>query len=215
MSPQTPPALYSAIRTTSPETPASASGSPRYLRASPIPKRIRTIRSSQILILLSLGAVITLPFLFASRTTLLPSFLTSANDPSTQHIPAATGGLADELKIPLTLEARLSHLLSRPALHQWEAELGSRHGCPFYTYARNTYFFHDGKPEQWEKIGPTDVRRYRSKMVDYLRRVEREGGKLVWEPSMEAHVSTKDRRGIILTGDVGVSIFAFCLRPFC
>ena len=218
MSPQTPQVLYTAVRTTSPDTPASTFSSPRYLSASPIPKRLRTIRPSQVLLLLSLGALITLPFLFThhSSSSLIPSFLSFRTaDSSTQHIPAATGGLPDHLSIPITLEARLSHLLSRPALEQWEAELGSRHSCPFYTYSRNTYFFHDGKPEQWERIGSTDVRRYRSKMVDYLRGVERAGGKLVWEPSMEAHVSLQDRRGLIFTGDEGVSPSFRVIAPCC
>ena len=75
-----------------------------------------------------------------------------------------------------------------------------------YTYARNTYFFHDGdKPQQWEKIGPTEIRRYRQKMVEYLRSVEREGGKLVWEKGMDDAVPKESRRGLIYTGGEGVS----------
>lgn len=105
----------------------------------------------------------------------------------------------------MTLEARLNYLLSRPALWQWEAELPSRHGCPFYTYNRNTYFFHDGKPEQWEAVSPTDIKRYRTKIVDYFRQVEREGGKLIWEPEMELGVPLDQRRGLIYTAGDGVS----------
>jgi alpha 1,2-mannosyltransferase len=126
-------------------------------------------------------------------------------DISTLHVPVANGGIPENIDVPLTLEARLSYLLSRPALWQWEAELPSRHKCPFYTYNRNVYFFHDGKPEQWERVSPTDIRRYRSKMVDYLRGVEREGGKLVWDPSMEAGVPKDQRKGIIYAAGEGVS----------
>ncbi|KAJ6590382.1 mannosyltransferase putative-domain-containing protein [Mycena sp. CBHHK59/15] len=43
-----------------------------------------------------------------------------------------------------------------------------------------------------EQIGPSDVRMYRSKIMDYLRGVEREGGKLVWDDSMEV-TKTLDR----------------------
>ena len=202
MSPQTPQMLYSAVRTTSPEDSITSSpSSPHYLRPSPIPKRIRP-RMTHLFLLLSLCGLATLPFLYSGKSHISSLF---ASDISVQHVPSASGGLPDHLNVPLTLEARLSYLLGRPALHQWEAELGSRHACPFYTYSRNTYFFHDGKPEQWERIGPIEIRRYRSKMVDYLRGVEREGGKLVWDQSMEVDVPVEDRRGIILTGNEGVS----------
>lgn len=38
----------------------------------------------------------------------------------------------------LSLDARLKELLDRPALDQWEFETLCRHGCPFYTYSRNS-----------------------------------------------------------------------------
>jgi alpha 1,2-mannosyltransferase len=44
-------------------------------------------------------------------------------------------------------------------------------------------------------------------MVDYLRGVEREGGKLVWDKSMEKDTPKDMRRGIVLTGNEGVSIY--------
>lgn len=75
-----------------------------------------------------------------------------------------------------------------------------------FTYSRNTYFFHnEEKGGQWESVGPTEIRKYRSKMVDYLRDVERSGGKLVWEKGMDDHVPVDKRRGLILTGGQGVS----------
>jgi alpha 1,2-mannosyltransferase len=67
------------------------------------------------------------------------------------------------------------------------------------------YFFHEGKQEQWERITPSDIRRYRSKIVDYLRGVERDGGKLVWDKSMEDGVPKEMRRGIIYAAGEGVS----------
>jgi alpha 1,2-mannosyltransferase len=164
------------------------------------------LRAVHVFLVLAVG-LISIPLL-THQSPQIKSYFNSdyvTTDMSLQHIPIASGGLDDHLNIPLTLEARLSYLLSRPALHQWEAELPSRHGCPFYTFSRNTYFFHDGKPEQWEQIGPTEIRRYRSKMVDYLRGVEREGGKLVWDKSMEKDTPVNMRRGIILTGNEGVS----------
>lgn len=38
----------------------------------------------------------------------------------------------------VSLDARLKELLERPALDQWEFETLCRHGCPFYTYSRNS-----------------------------------------------------------------------------
>ena len=167
------------------------------------------LRAVHVFLLLAVGLV-SVPLL--THQSVSPSSIQSyfnsnlvTTDISLQHIPLASGGLDDNLNIPLTLEARLSYLLSRPALAQWEAELPNRHACPFYTFSRNTYFFHDGKPEQWEQIGPAEIRRYRSKMVDYLRGVEREGGKLVWDKSLEKDTPKEMRRGIILTGNEGVS----------
>lgn len=216
-----------------PQTPSSELGSPVSLRSSSSsaaasPRRSGSpstmsklsnirLRTTHVFLLLALG-LISIPFLANKDTSNhIRSYWDGgeyvSTDISMQHIPQASGGLAEHLNIPLTLEARLSYLLSRPALHQWEAELPSRHGCPFYTYSRNTYFFHDGKPEQWEQISPTDIRRYRSKMVDHLRSVEREGGKLVWDPSMEKDTPKDMRRGIILTGNEGVRLSPPFLSP--
>lgn len=38
----------------------------------------------------------------------------------------------------ISLDARLKDLLDRPALDQWQYEALCRHGCPFYTYSRNS-----------------------------------------------------------------------------
>lgn len=38
----------------------------------------------------------------------------------------------------ISLDARLRDLLDRPALDQWQYETLCRHGCPFYTYSRNS-----------------------------------------------------------------------------
>lgn len=211
--------VYTAL----PQTPQSSDlGSPATLHSHPhLPTRSSPLKPSpmsrftsfrlrtvHVFLLFAVGLIV-VPLIVSHDNPHLKSYFDSnyvTTDLSTQHIPTASGGLGDHLNIPLTLEARLSYLLSRPALHQWEAELPSRHGCPFYTYSRNTYFFHDGKPEQWEKISPTDIRRYRSKMVDYLRGVEREGGKLVWDESMQKDTPKDMRRGIILTGNEGVGL---------
>jgi alpha 1,2-mannosyltransferase len=145
---------------------------------------------------------------FSSTSNYLSDYLSDSPGSShaISHIPPPTGGVPSHLRIPLTLEARLSYLLSRPALWQYEAELPSRHKCPFYTYNRNVYFFHEGKQEQWERITPSDIRRYRSKIVDYLRGVERDGGKLVWDKSMEEGVPKEMRRGIIYAAGEGVCV---------
>jgi alpha 1,2-mannosyltransferase len=143
---------------------------------------------------------VTLPAAYTHHRdpTIIPSFFTTTTLPP--WIPAASGGIRG---VPLTLEDRLSYLLSRPALAQWEAELPSRHACPFYTYSRNTYFFHgEDKQQFWEATGPDQIREYRSKMVEYLRNVERKGGKLVWEKGMDGG---KPKRGLIMTGGQGVS----------
>lgn len=166
-------------------------------------KKRKMGRPNALLILFGVLFALSLPALWAHHTNpeLIPSFFTASTIPT--HIPQPSGGIHD---VPLTLEARLSWLLSRPALAQWEAELPSRHACPMFTYSRNTYFFHNGDiTNHWESIGPTEIRKYRSKMVEYLRDVEREGGKLVWEKGMDDHVPENLRRGLILTGGQGVS----------
>ena len=158
-------------------------------------------RPSPLLLFATVLALITLPVLYTHRDHPALSFnLFTPKIPS--HIPPPSGGIPG---LPYTLEARISNLLGRPALDQWEAELPNRHACPMYTYNRNAYFFHDDKPGQWERIGRMEIRRYRSKMVDYLRGVEREGGRLVWEPDMERDVPKDQRRGLIYTGGEGVS----------
>jgi alpha 1,2-mannosyltransferase len=203
------PITYTAIPQT-PTTPHELA-SPHLIRSPPRPSTMSRItnfrlRAVHVFLLLTVG-LISIPLFTHQSPASIQSYFNSnlvTTDLSLQHIPLASGGLDDNLNIPLTLEARLSYLLSRPALYQWEAELPNRHACPFYTFSRNTYFFHDGKPEQWEQIGPTEIRRYRSKMVDYLRGVEREGGKLVWDKSLEKDTPVNMRRGIILTGNEGV-----------
>lgn len=135
------------------------------------------------------------------------------NSPNRPFIPPPTGGL-DPSVIPLTLETRLQYLLARPELNQWEVEYSNRYKCPFYTYNRNTYFFHvDGnKPEQWEALNSGDVARYRHTLVDYLRKVEKQGEKLVWEDGMDSHVPKNERRGLIFTAGDGVSHIS-CFQP--
>jgi hypothetical protein len=66
---------------------------------------------------------------------------------------------------------------------------------------RMTYFFHEGKEEQWKSLGPDDIRRYRNKMISHLKEVEESGESLVWTPN---DVGGRGR-GIILTGGEGVS----------
>ncbi|WWC90587.1 uncharacterized protein L201_005523 [Kwoniella dendrophila CBS 6074] len=227
MSPFTPQSSYIRLPTStpsptptlisSPESSRSNSPSPFLLKGSPIVlttmssnKRFRftSIRPIQGFLILSILAIITIPFIHYHRENVNDYFKSQyvSYDLSQKHIPIASGGLEKHLNIPINLESRLHYLLSRPALFQWEAELQNRHSCPFYTFSRNTYFFHDDKPEKWEKITPNEIRRYRSKIVDYLRSVEREGGKLVWDKSMESNVPEADRKGIILTGGEGKTL---------
>lgn len=163
----------------------------------------------QLAILFGIGLLIGLPLLAGSerRDQLKDYFAKTAMGGNTfahpslhTHIAPPSGGISDSEGLPLTLEARLKHFLSLPALDQWEAELSNRYACPMFTYSRNTYFFHDGKDEGWKKITKDDVRRYRQKMVDYFRELDREGTKLVWDRSMEAKTRRGERRGIIYTG---------------
>ena len=74
-----------------------------------------------------------------------------------------------------------------------------------YTYSRNTYFFHDGKDQRWAEVNKHDIHEYRARMVEYLRDIERDGAKLVWEEGMDSHVPVDMRRGLIMTGGDGVS----------
>jgi hypothetical protein len=69
-----------------------------------------------------------------------------------------------------------------------------------FTYARTTYFFHEGKDGYWHGITKDDVRRYRQKMVDYFRELDRKNVPLVWDRSMEKGTPRGMRRGIIYTG---------------
>jgi hypothetical protein len=66
---------------------------------------------------------------------------------------------------------------------------------------RMTYFFHEGKEEQWKSIGRDDIRKYRNKMISHLKEVEESGEPLVWTPALGGPY----KRGIILTGGEGVS----------
>lgn len=104
------------------------------------------------------------------------------------------------------LDDRLRDLMERPALDQWEMEPTNRHSCPMYTYSRNTYFYHEGKGDQWSGIKRNDVRRYRNAIVSYLKEIEASGEHLVWSQSyIEDKSEGEVRRGIILTGGEGSS----------
>ncbi|KAG7563015.1 hypothetical protein FFLO_01573 [Filobasidium floriforme] len=101
-----------------------------------------------------------------------------------------------------SLDERLRDLMTRPVLEQWELELTNRYQCPMYTYSRMTYFFHEGKEEQWKSIGRDDIRKYRNKMISHLKEVEESGEPLVWTPALGGPY----KRGIILTGGEGSTI---------
>ncbi|KAJ9126143.1 hypothetical protein QFC24_002416 [Naganishia onofrii] len=106
----------------------------------------------------------------------------------------------------MSLDARLRELLDRPALEQWEFEPLCRRGCPFYTYSRNTYFYHDGKDSEWQAIGREDIRRYRNSMVSHLKDVEASGDHLVWTQDYLKDHGGSVKRGIILTGGEGSTL---------
>ncbi|CAK9781972.1 hypothetical protein CC85DRAFT_313059 [Cutaneotrichosporon oleaginosum] len=116
------------------------------------------------------------------------------------HVAPPSGGIPDADGVPLTLEARLINLVNRPALDHWEAELPNRYACPMFTFARVTYFFHEGKDPYWHGITKDQVRSYRQKMVDYFRELDRKNVPLVWDRSMENSTPRNMRRGIIYTG---------------
>lgn len=145
------------------------------------------------------------PILHPTPRAAIHTYLHSHNAPPPYDgAQPPTGGL-DPAVVPMTLEARLSYLMDRPALDHNMAELPSRYGCPSLTYNRDWYFFHNEKKGQWEHLTGGDVLRYRNKLVEYLRTVEREGGKLVWEDGMDSHVPSSQRRGLIFTAGDGVS----------
>jgi hypothetical protein len=153
-----------------------------------------TFRPLTYIILGVVSLLIFTPYLLPSSTS---SYLPSLTSSLLSLNPASPGN-AD---LPLTLEARLSDLLSRPVLDHWEAELTNRYHCPFYTYTRNTYFFHhQGNEEKWRALDKAEIRKYRNKIVEYLRGVESSGGHVVWEESMERDVPINMRKGIIMTG---------------
>lgn len=120
-----------------------------------------------------------------------------------------------------TLDDRLRMLLERPSLMQWEMELQNRHGCPFYTYDRNSewmmalsalrrsceplpaaYFFHEEKIQQWDSINSGDVMRYRNTLIAYLKELEDEGHDLLYRAPALGLGGVK--RGIIMAGGGGV-----------
>jgi hypothetical protein len=145
------------------------------------------------------------------KSSSFPGLFPSSSSSKSLNPPSSS------LDLPLTLEARLSYLLSRPVLEQWEAELSNRYNCPFYTYSRNTYFFHhQGNEEKWRGVGKDEIRKYRNKMVEYLRGVERAGGSVVWDESLEKDTPVDQRRGIIMTGgDVVSSSSSLRIRLKC
>lgn len=208
--------IYSTTNSTPSSSRRRYSDSPgtrNGLLASPIPLSLR-FRPIPLILAFMVLAILSGSFIHPTPRSYISTYLSSSGSDTSSsslasNVPPPSGGIPAHLNVPMTLEARLHHLLSRPALWQWEAELPSRHKCPFYTFNRNTYFFHDGKPEQWEQITPTDVKRYRNKIVEYMRDIEREGGKLVWEDGMDADVPVSDRRGVIYTVGDGVSSLSF------
>lgn len=218
--PQTPSTAssFSSTSSSSPRTIRLLSNPPGYSSIERFKRKTRPrnrFRSSHLIFLLVL-AIILLPLLitrhsphyiqfYYTASAAGRSFSSTSNVDIGAHIPPATGGLPEHLDIPLTLEARLSYLLSRPALSHEDAALSSRHGCPLQTYSRNTHEFHVGKTDIWEQVGPSEIRQYRSKLVNYLRRVERAGHPLVWEEPTESTVSAGMRRGIIFTAKSMVS----------
>lgn len=171
------------------------------------------VKPLQLLLLAGVALIIGIPLLAGQeRRAAVSDYMGSRigtgyrhSESLSSHIPPPSGGIPDDEDVPMTLEARLKHLLQRTALEQYEAELPNRHGCPFYTYARNTYFFHEGKDERWHKVSRDDIRRYRQKIVDYFRALDREAIPIVWDKSMEADVPVDQRRGLIYTGGEGVS----------
>lgn len=75
-----------------------------------------------------------------------------------------------------------------------------------FTFARMTYFFHDGKEADWQAVTKEDIRRYRNKMISHLKSVEESGQPIVWTPELLKASGGKVPRGIILTGGEGTTI---------
>lgn len=120
-----------------------------------------------------------------------------------QQITQPTGGL-DPRVVPLTLEARLEHFLSRPALDHGESEIVNAYQCPHYTFSRDTYFFHEAdggaRIERWKKLDKNAVKLARSKIVEYFKALDKKKVPLIWNKSMEKDTPAHLRRGIIYTG---------------
>ncbi|KAL1407822.1 hypothetical protein Q8F55_007257 [Vanrija albida] len=161
------------------------------------------LRPLQVLILASVLSVILLPLIIgAERRAAVTDYLIHRPEQLiASHIPPPTGGV-DEKEVPLTLEKRLDWFIARPVLEQWEAELPSRMQCPLYTYARNTYFFHtqDDRIEKWKEVSKATIVRQRTKVLEYFRKLDRDGEKLVWTPALEKNTPVDQRRGVIYTG---------------
>lgn len=123
--------------------------------------------------------------------------------PGSQQVAQPTGGL-DPHQVPLTLEARLEHFLSRPALDHGESEIVNAYQCPHYTFSRDTYFFHEAdegaRIDRWKKLDKNAVKLARSKIVEYFKELDKKKVPLIWDRSMERDTPAHLRRGIIYTG---------------
>lgn len=130
-----------------------------------------------------------------------------------QQIAQPTGGL-DPRVVPLTLEARLEHFLSRPALDHGESEIVNAYQCPHYTFSRDTYFFHEAdggaRIERWKKLDKNAVKLARSKIIEYFKELDKKKVPLIWDRSMEKDTPAHLRRGIIYTGG---GHWVSCLKP--
>lgn len=124
--------------------------------------------------------------------------------PAAPHIIAQPTGGLDPAEVPLTLEARLQHFLSRPALDHGESEIVNAYQCPHYTYSRDTYFFHEAdegkRIQRWKALDKHAVKLARDKIVNYFRELDRKKVPLIWDKSMERNTPVDQRRGIIYTG---------------
>lgn len=163
------------------------------------------VRPVQAALLLVAAVVILAPaFMGADRREHLRDYVAaSITRTAPAHVAPATGGL-DPAVFPLTLEARLEHLLSRPALDHGESEIVNAYNCPHYTYSRDTYFFHEAdegaRIKRWKELDKNKVKAARQKIIQYFKDLDTRKVPLVWHKGMEASTPEHLRRGIIYTG---------------
>lgn len=110
-----------------------------------------------------------------------------------------------------SLEERLRRLETLPILSQVDIEPYNREGCPDGQFRREA----QAHEFDWMLMDDAFVRSARQGMVDHLRKLERDGAEVVWDPTR--HVGGA-KRGVVLAGGNAVRCSLIscpegCIRP--